>query len=159
MPEMGSWQARRDVEAALHATSAPNAVALKRKADRVWRAMASGAALVSTLGPTDADLRTKAEAMDATDPRVRWLAAEAPAWKAAGEKTLVFVQHRETLEMLRTALSHRVQLATGVFHEELTPARRDTEVARFREADGPSLMVCTECGGEGRNFEIGRAHV
>ena len=159
MPEMGSWQARRDVEAALHATSAPNAVALKRKAERIWRAMASGAALVSTLGPTDADLRTKAEAMDATDPRVRWLAAEAPAWKAAGEKTLVFVQHRETLEMLRTALSHRVQLATGVFHEELTPARRDTEVARFREADGPSLMVCTECGGEGRNFEIGRAHV
>ena len=58
--------------------------------------------------------------------------------------------------MLRTALSHRAQLATGVFHEELSPARRDTEVARFREPDGPSLLVSTECGGEGRNFEFCR---
>ena len=45
---------------------------------------------------------------------------------------------------------------TGVFHEELSPARRDTEVARFREADGPSLLVSTEAGGEGRNFEFCR---
>ena len=66
----------------------------------------------------------------------------------------MFVAHRETLEMLRTALSHRAQLATGVFHEELSPARRDIEVARFRDADGPSLLVSTEAGGEGRNFEF-----
>jgi ATP-dependent helicase HepA len=58
--------------------------------------------------------------------------------------------------MLRTALSHRAQLASGVFHEELSPARRDTEVARFRAPDGPSLLVSTECGGEGRNFEFCR---
>ena len=54
------------------------------------------------------------------------------------------------------ALSQRAQLATGMFHEELSPARRDTEVARFRELDGPSLLVSTECGGEGRNFEFCR---
>ena len=58
--------------------------------------------------------------------------------------------------MLRTALSHRAQMATGVFHEEFSPARRDTEVARFREPKGPSLLVSTECGGEGRNFEFCR---
>jgi ATP-dependent helicase HepA len=56
--------------------------------------------------------------------------------------------------MLRTALSHRAQLATGVFHEDLSPAQRDTEVARFRDHDGPSLLVSTESGGEGRNFEF-----
>ena len=94
--------------------------------------------------------------MDAGDPRLDWLLAQAPRWRDAGEKTLVFVAHRETLEMLRTALSHRAQLASGVFHEELSPARRDTEVARFREPDGPSLLVSTECGGEGRNFEFCR---
>ena len=76
------------------------------------------------------------------------------AGRRADEKTLVFVAHRETLEMLRTALSHRAQLATGVFHEELPPARRDIEVAQFRQAEGPSLLVSTECGGEGRNFEF-----
>ena len=58
--------------------------------------------------------------------------------------------------MLRTALSNRAQVATGVFHEEFSPARRDTEVARFREPKGPSLLVSTECGGEGRNFEFCR---
>jgi ATP-dependent helicase HepA len=56
--------------------------------------------------------------------------------------------------MLRTALSHRAQLASGVFHEALSPARRDIEVARFRLPEGPSLLVSTECGGEGRNFEF-----
>ena len=68
----------------------------------------------------------------------------------------MFVAHRETLEMLRTALSHRAQLASGTFHEDLPADRRDLEVARFRAADGPSLLVSTECGGEGRNFEFCR---
>src|SRR6266850_4199158 len=90
------------------------------------------------------------------DPRIEWLLSQAPLWRDANEKTLVFVEHRETLEMLRTTLSHRAQLASGVFHEELSPARRDTEVARFRDPDGPSLLVSTECGGEGRNFEFCR---
>jgi ATP-dependent helicase HepA len=51
-------------------------------------------------------------------------------------------------------LSHRAQLATGVFHEELSATRRDMEVAQFRRPEGPSLLVSTECGGEGRNFEF-----
>jgi ATP-dependent helicase HepA len=92
--------------------------------------------------------------MDAADPRLLWLLAQARRWRDAGEKTLVFVAHRDTLEMLRSALSDRAQITTGVFHEELTAARRDTEVARFRAKDGPSLLVSTECGGEGRNFEF-----
>ncbi len=108
------------------------------------------------LGPDDRALRQQAEAIDAVDPRVQWLLSNARRWRDAKEKTLVFVAHRETLEMLRTALSHRAQLASGVFHEDLSPARRDTEVARFRESDGPSLLVSTEAGGEGRNFEFCR---
>jgi len=97
--------------------------------------------------------RDQAGASDA-DARPDWLLAQAKRWHAAGEKTLVFTAQRETLEMLRQALSARAQLATGVFHEELSTARRDIEVARFREEDGPSLLVSTEAGGEGRNFEF-----
>ena len=136
--------------------TAPNAAVERKKIDRVRRALASGAALAAALGPDDGDLRAQAEAMDVADPRLDWLLSQAPRWRDAKEKTLVFVAHRETLEMLRTALSHRAQLASGVFHEELSSARRDTEVARFREHDGPSLLVSTECGGEGRNFEFCR---
>jgi ATP-dependent helicase HepA len=147
---------RDAVEKTVRSTVAPNAVAERAKVDRVRRALASGAALSAVLGPDEATLRKEAEAMDAKDARVAWLVSQAPLWRKAGEKTLVFVAHRETLEMLRTALSQRAQLATGVFHEELSSARRDTEVARFRELDGPSLLVSTECGGEGRNFEFCR---
>jgi ATP-dependent helicase HepA len=149
-------QARGAVERQVRQMPAPHAVAARLKADRVRRALASGAALVAVLGPDEHALRDQAIAMDTTDPRVDWLLAQAPRWRDAGDKTLIFVAHRETLEMLRTALSHRGQLASGAFHEDLPPSRRDLEVARFREADGPSLLVSTEAGGEGRNFEFCR---
>jgi ATP-dependent helicase HepA len=160
LDDSGSSQIRDAIEATARGTVAPHAVARRQKIDRIRRALASGAALKTALGammvPDEPELRQQVEAMDASDPRLDWLLSQAPVWRDAKEKTLVFVAHRETLEMLRTALSHRAQLASGVFHEELSPARRDTEVARFREPEGPSLLVSTECGGEGRNFEFCR---
>ena len=149
-----SSKVRDEVEHALRSAAAPHAVAQRQKIDRIWRAVASGAALGALLGPNERALAQRAEAMDRDDPRVAWLLSHAPRWRDAGEKTLIFVAHRETLEMLRTALSHRGQIASGAFHEELSPARRDTEVARFREREGPSVLVSTESGGEGRNFEF-----
>jgi ATP-dependent helicase HepA len=122
--------------------------------DRIRRALASGAALRAVLGPEEIELRQQAEAMDRTDPRLQWLLTQAKRWRRANEKTLVFAAHRETLEMLRDALSAQAQLASGVFHEQLSAARRDTEVAQFRAEDGPSILVSTEAGGEGRNFEF-----
>jgi ATP-dependent helicase HepA len=150
------WEAQLAVESSIRATRATNAVTRRQKIDRLRRALASGAALSALLGPDEKTLREHAQAMDANDPRVQWLAQQAPRWKEAGEKTLVFVAHRETLEMLRTALSHRAQLATAMFHEELPASRRDLEVAQFRQAEGPSLLIATESGGEGRNFEFCR---
>jgi ATP-dependent helicase HepA len=150
------WQPIETVEAAVRAMPAEHAVARRQKFDRVRRALASGAALAAALGPDERDLRQQAHAMDAGDPRLEWLLSQAPRWRTGGDKTLVFVAHRETLEMLRTAMSHRAQLATGVFHEDLSAAQRDIEVARFREPEGPSLLVSTESGGEGRNFEFCR---
>ena len=129
-------------------------IARARVLDRIRRALASGAALKAVLGADEAALRHQAEAMGRADPRLEWLLTAAQRWRRANEKTLVFVAHRETLEMLRDAFSARAQLASGVFHEDLPAARRDTEVARFRADDGPGLLVSTEAGGEGRNFEF-----
>jgi ATP-dependent helicase HepA len=146
---------REAIEKAMRTPAAANAVAERTKIDRVRRAIASGAALSAVLA-ADEPVRARLPAMDTADARIQWLVRHAPTWRAAGEKTLVFVEHRETLEMLRAALSRRAQLASGMFHEALSSVRRDTEVARFRESDGPSLLVSTECGGEGRNFEFCR---
>ena len=126
----------------------------RRALDRIRRALASGAALKAVLGPDETDLRQQADAADEADPRLDWLVSHAKRWRRAHEKTLIFVAHRETLEMLRDALGRRAQLASGVFHEDLSAARRDIEVARFHAEDGPSMLVSTEAGGEGRNFEF-----
>ena len=151
---------REVLENAARAAPVPHAVARRQKLERIRRALASGAALHAALAGSpdagDQELAQRARTADATDPRVEWLAGRARRWRDAREKTLVFVAHRETLEMLRTMLSERVHLATATFHEDLPSARRDLEVARFRAADGPSLLISTECGGEGRNFEFCR---
>ena len=146
-----------DVEGSLVLkTEGEQADPLARRRTLRWirRALSSGAALKAVLGPDETAVREQADAADASDPRLEWLLAQAKRWRRANEKTLVFVAYRETLEMLRDALSRRAQLASGVFHEELSAARRDTEVARFRAEDGPSILVSTEAGGEGRNFEF-----
>ena len=135
---------------------AADPVARRRSSDRIRRALASGAALRAVLGPDEIERRQQAESMDRTDPRLEWLLTQAKRWRRENQKTLVFTAHRETLEMLRDALSARAQLASGVFHEGLSAARRDMEVARFRAEDGPSILVSTEAGGEGRNFEFCR---
>ena len=160
----GVPQVRRDVERMVRSTPPPHAdappaakvIARRHKVDRIQRMLSSGAALSAVLSPDEQALRDLAQSMDASDPRIEWLVSKAPAWRAAHEKTLIFVAHQETLEMVRTALSHRLQMPSGVFHEGLSVARRDTEVARFREPDGPSVLVSTESGGEGRNFEFCR---
>ena len=151
-----AWRNRHALVEAVRGAETKHALDRRQKAERVRRALASGASLAALLGARDDALKQQATAADASDPRLAWLAANAPRWRDAREKTLVFVAHRETLEWLREQLSRRAQLATGVFHEGLTPARRDIEVAQFRLPEGPSLLVSTECGGEGRNFEFCR---
>ena len=97
------------------------------------------------------------DAVGADDPRVAWLAGEDASWRAEGSaKTLVFVHERATLSALKARLESATRKRVAIFHEELTPERGDVEVAEFRRADGPSILVSTEAGGEGRNFEFCR---
>ena len=42
----------------------------------------------------------------------------------------------------------------AVFHRALAPRDQDRQVAWFREASGPKVMLSTEAGGEGRNFQF-----
>jgi ATP-dependent helicase HepA len=155
LDDAAGWAPRLELEAALRAEAATGDLLVRKRAvSRLQRALGSGASLMAALPPEASELRRLAEAADAVDPRLFWLAEHAPAWREAGEKTLVFVADMETLELLRTELSRRAQLATAVFHESLSPPRRDIEVARFRLPSGPSLIVSTEAGGEGRNFEF-----
>jgi|GEM_PF-241811 len=74
-----------------------------------------------------------------------------------GEKVLVFAEARETIDYLRLALARPAPgwkpLEALAYVGDLSPADRDKLVARFRDPDGPRLLLCTELGGEGRNFQ------
>jgi ATP-dependent helicase HepA len=87
------------------------------------------------------------------DPRARWIAARVRDWLKQREKTLIFVHDKETLEALQGFLEAATRTRMTVFHEDLSVARRDIEVASFRETNAP-VLLCTEAGTEGRNFQF-----
>ena len=68
------------------------------------------------------------------------------------EKVLVFAEPRETIEYLRAALARR-RIEALAYVGDLAPAERDKLVARFRDPEGPRVLLSTELGGEGRNFQ------
>ncbi|HYG65601.1 MAG TPA: SNF2-related protein, partial [Thermoanaerobaculia bacterium] len=143
----------------LRALPAGNALERRKKSERVARALSSPAALAAILDRQereDAGLVATMTEAARQDPRLAWLLRQAAGWQQAGEKTLVFVAHRETLETIREAIERQAAARVGIFHEDLAPERRDIEVAQFRLPDGPALLLSTEAGGEGRNFEFCR---
>jgi ATP-dependent helicase HepA len=148
------WKHQQRLEESMRALPADNPLAKREKVRKIRRALASGPALDALLPPRAKEQRDLARTAGEEDPRVSWLAHRAARWMKAGDKTLVFVAQRETLELIRSAMSRKQQIRTGVFHEELSSGQRDIEVAQFRLASGPSMLVSTECGGEGRNFEF-----
>lgn len=99
------------------------------------------------------------EKADAADPRVEWLVAKAKSFareEPKRERRSVFCHDLPTLQALKALLERETRKRVAVFHEELSPDRRDLEVAEFRRAKGPTFLIATECGGEGRNFEFCR---
>lgn len=150
------WELLLRLERRMRALPAANVLDERRKADRVVRALASPAALAGTVERDDEPLRALIGEAERADPRARWLVEQAAGWQQAGEKTLVFVAHRETLERLKGEIERQGRARVGLFHEDLAPERRDIEVAQFRLPDGPALLISTEAGGEGRNFEFCR---
>ncbi|MBL8918872.1 MAG: DEAD/DEAH box helicase family protein [Myxococcaceae bacterium] len=73
--------------------------------------------------------------------------------KEKNAKVLVFTEARDTLDRLQTRLRHE-HLEALAYHGDLPMVERDRQVARFRDPDGPKLLLCTEVGGEGRNFQF-----
>jgi len=100
--------------------------------------------------------RVLSEPLGPNDPRILWLAKEVRSWSRRGEKTLVFVAERDSLSLVKKELEFHTSRRVAVFHEDLSPGQRDLEVARFAEPDGPDVLIATESGGEGRNFQFAR---
>ncbi|MCE8017920.1 RNA polymerase-associated protein RapA [Halomonas sp. MCCC 1A17488] len=94
------------------------------------------------------------------DPRVTWLLerlADDSEQGFANDKVLVIAHGRETAQGLAEALRVLGGLHAPVFHEGLTLVERDRAAAAFAdEEEGSQVLVCSEIGSEGRNFQFCR---
>lgn len=83
---------------------------------------------------------------------IKWLAALLRSLKQA--KILLICRTRELTEELHAALLAEIQVDAGLFHEGFTLLQRDRNAAWFAAADGARLLLCSEIGSEGRNFQF-----
>ncbi|MFZ5469631.1 MAG: helicase-related protein [Myxococcota bacterium] len=75
-------------------------------------------------------------------------------WKSEpSAKVLVFTESRDTLESVQAKLREE-NVEALAYHGDLPLLERDRQVARFRDPEGPKVLLCTEVGGEGRNFQF-----
>ncbi len=88
----------------------------------------------------------------ATDPRVDWLVAFLQ--KKRAPKVLLICRTKEKVLSLDEVLRSRLNLKLGLFHEDLTLLQRDRNAAWFAEEDGAQILLCSEIGSEGRNFQF-----
>lgn len=87
------------------------------------------------------------------DARLSWLVQEIRALPE-GDKLLVFVESSIAVRALKESLEAALGQAVASFHRDMSPRDQDRQVAYFRAATGPQVMLCTEAGGEGRNFQF-----
>ncbi len=102
------------------------------------------------------------------DPRIDWLIAtlrglrqigkpgqEAGAESGRPAKVLLIAAHAATVLGLREALLRRAGIHAAVFHEGMEIVERDRAAAYFAAAeDGTQILLCSEIGSEGRNFQF-----
>jgi len=87
------------------------------------------------------------------DPRVEWLMDWLDAHK--NEKVLLICAQQQTAEELHEYLKMRTVFASAVFHEGMSLIARDRAAAYFSdEEEGAQILICSEIGSEGRNFQF-----
>ena len=67
---------------------------------------------------------------------------------------LLICRSREKALAIEKAVNRQIPVKVGVFHEDLTLVQRDRNAAWFAEEDGARLLICSEIGSEGRNFQF-----
>ncbi|SHI24958.1 RNA polymerase-associated protein RapA [Ferrimonas marina] len=87
------------------------------------------------------------------DPRVNWLMEFLKQNRS--KKVLVIASQAATALQLEEALRTREGIAASVFHEGMSILERDKAAAYFAQMEGGAqVLICSEIGSEGRNFQF-----
>jgi ATP-dependent helicase HepA len=101
---------------------------------------------------TPAEVATRFEPDFVDDPRIAWLTSLLQT--TAPSKVLLICRTRAKAEAIEAALRLRLDVKLTLFHEGLTLVQRDRGAAWFAEKDGARLLIASEIGSEGRNFQF-----
>lgn len=88
----------------------------------------------------------------ARDPRFEWLLKRLEA--IAPAKALLLCRSRAKVQALDEALRLRSGLPVARFHEDMNLLQRDRAAAFFADPEGARLLIASEVGAEGRNFQF-----
>ena len=87
------------------------------------------------------------------DPRIPWLCQLLAQVKP--DKVLVITADAGSTLNIASALKSRLGLHASIFHEGMSIVERDRAAAFFaNQQDGGQVLVCSEIGSEGRNFQF-----
>ncbi|MCK5894314.1 MAG: RNA polymerase-associated protein RapA [Endozoicomonadaceae bacterium] len=87
------------------------------------------------------------------DPRVQWLSSLLKQLKR--QKVLLICANATTAMDLEATLRISSGTHASVFHEEMSIIERDRAAAWFADEEyGAQLLICSEIGSEGRNFQF-----
>ncbi|QEP42942.1 RNA polymerase-associated protein RapA [Ectothiorhodospiraceae bacterium BW-2] len=87
------------------------------------------------------------------DPRISWLIEQLQQQRQ--EKIVAITATAQSAIDIAHALRHRANLTTALFHEQMTLLERDRAAAWFADREqGCQLLICSEIGSEGRNFQF-----
>ncbi|PVV25564.1 MAG: RNA polymerase-binding ATPase [gamma proteobacterium symbiont of Ctena orbiculata] len=86
------------------------------------------------------------------DPRVGWVIEQLR--QQVSRKYLLICAHAETAIELQEAIRVQTGIGAALFHERMSIIERDRSAAWFADPQGARLMICSEIGSEGRNFQF-----
>jgi ATP-dependent helicase HepA len=69
------------------------------------------------------------------------------------QKVLLICQSAEDAQNISLQINAQTSIQSGAFHENYSLIERDQIAAKFVEEDGLQVLICSEIGGEGRNFQ------
>ncbi|AMN68484.1 RNA polymerase-associated protein RapA [Psychrobacter sp. P11G5] len=87
------------------------------------------------------------------DPRVPWL-IDILKGELKHQKVLLIARSGATVESLEAVLRLHAGIKTAIFTEQMTLLERDQAAAFFADSEGAQILLCSEIGSEGRNFQF-----
>lgn len=87
------------------------------------------------------------------DPRVPWL-IDILKDTLKQQKVLLIARSGATVESLEAVLRLHAGIKTAIFTEQMSLLERDQAAAYFSDEEGAQILLCSEIGSEGRNFQF-----